>query len=374
MHMSRSQFWELAQSVRKKPGMYFGCSGSKAIVRMARYAVESILFNGADAWFGKLEVAVTNQGRQSVSVCFHGLSYDRLPPDRSVDLFPAIVSGPWNWWIGIIAGASAEFVIECSDGMSRRRLEIQETVEVRDSCVPGDGTVFLRIKFSPVAEHFQTAGMEEYYQIMGQLRDLSMLREGMKTHFTADDLEGEASCYYRDGMKSYLFETDHVRIPQHAGCLHFTAMENDMKVECYLRFVHAGTPRVKNFVNYYPTQGGSHLEGLGKALKELFPDDTKGCRQSRFITNPDINEGVVIPRPFIGIMHIQLKEPRYYAPTRDVLKTEGVAEFVYKAAAETLKEQWEALNPPIDYQAIYRKTMAVEARLSKCSGDTSAST
>jgi hypothetical protein len=38
-----------------------------------------------------------------------------------------------------------------------------------------------------------------------------------------------------------------------------------------------------------------------------------------------------------------------------------VAKFVYEAAAETLKKQWEILNPPIDRQKIYEMMMKMKA-------------
>ncbi len=363
MPITLEQFRGLSASVRRKPGMYFGGGGREAIPRMIEYAVTSILEHGADAWRGKLEVSVGNDTLQRITIRFDGLLYAGFLPNEQADWLGVITGrASGNWWLEIIAGASVEFVIESSDGVKCRKMVIRDGEEIGDSVGEGDGTVYLGITFSPASDPFKTAGVDEYYKIIGWLGDLSMLRAGMRTRFMADDLEGEASSYYRDGMKSHMMEADYARYSQHPGCLHFAAVEKDMVVEGYLRFVHAGVPSVKNFVNYYPTQGGSHLEGLAKALRELFPDDTRGCRQSRFITNPDINAGVVIPRPFIGVMHLQLKEPRYYAPTRDVLKTEGVADFVYRAAAETLKKQWAILNPPIDYEAIYRKIMASKTK------------
>jgi DNA gyrase/topoisomerase IV subunit B len=353
--------------------MYFGCGGSSAIVKMVMYAVSSVLDNGADAWRGKLAVSVTNGATQSITVSFHGLLYDRFLPGKNVNWFEALTErGLWNWWLGIIAGACGEFVSESSDGTVCRRLEMRDCLEVSDIVRNGDGETYFRITFSPVAAYFQTIRVDEYYQIIGWLRDLSMLRCGMKTRFTADDLEGEFCGYYKEGMKSFLFEADYGRYAQHPGCLHFAAEAEAMKVECYLRFLHAGTPAVKSFVNYHPTSGGSHLEGLGKALRVVFPDSTRGCRQSRFITNPDTNKGVVIPRPFIGVMHVQLTEPRFYGPTRDVLMMNEVAKFVYEAAVETLKKQWETFNPPIDRQKVYEMMMrmkALEAEHRKEDGD-----
>lgn len=362
MPISSEEFQGFSEHVRKKPSMYFGCGGAGAIVKMVMYAVSSVLDNEADAWRGKVEVSITNEITQRITVSFHGLLYDKFSPDKDVNWFAVLTErGLWNWWLGIIAGACGEFVLESSDGSVCRRLELRDCLEVSDIVRKGDGETYFKITFSPVAAYFHTIRVDECYQIIGWLRDLSMLRSGMKTRFTADDLEGEFCGYYKEGMKSFLFEADYSRYVQHPGCLHFAAEAEAMKVECYLRFLHAGTPTVKSFVNYHPTVGGSHLEGLGKALRVVFPDNTRGCRQSRFITNPDTNKGVVIPRPFVGVMHVQLAEPRFYGPTRDVVMMKEVAKFVYKAGAETLKKQWETFNPQIDRQKVYEMMMKMRA-------------
>lgn len=372
MPISLKQFRELSVSVRKKSGMYFGCGGCEAIPKMVGYAVTSVLTNGADAWRGKLSISVKNTDVQRITVTFDGLLYDEFLPRKEVDWFGVLTSrGSHDWWLEIIAGASVEFAIESSDGVTCRRMEIRDEAEISEAICGGDGSVYLKIIFSPAADVFKRCGYNEYYKITGWLRDMSMLRAGMTTRFAADDLEGEVGCHYRDGMRSYIMEADYARYSQHPECLHFAAIEKDMKVECYLRFVHTGTPYVKNFVNYYPTQGGSHLEGLGKALRKLFPDSTRGCRQSRFVTNPDTGKGVVIPRPFIGVMHLQLENPQYHGPTRDVLMRDEVSEFVYRAAAETLKEQLAILNPPIDYEAIYKTTMETINKMTSDSNDSS---
>jgi DNA gyrase/topoisomerase IV subunit B len=367
MPVKREEFPAFSLKIRSKPGMYFASGGREAIPRMVEYLVVSVLDHEADVWSGNLDVFISNGGGQEITVTFEDMVNRQFLPVDGADWF-ADLFRPQSWWPSIIAAASSRFVLESSDGVKKRRMEICDGAEMLESSHAGDGKSYLRFGFTPAAGVFQSAGHEEYYKICGWLRDLSMLRSGVKTCFKADDWEGEMSSYYKFGMKSYLFETDYVRFNQHPGCLQFSATQADMKVECYLRFIHAGTPYVKNFVNHFPTQGGSHLEGLGKALRELFPESTRGCRQSRFVTNPDTNEGVVIPRPFIGVMHLQLDDPRYFAPTKDVLRTEGVAKFVYKAAAETLKEQWRELNPPVDHEAIYRKMMESKRNRPPASG------
>jgi hypothetical protein len=80
------------------------------------------------------------------------------------------------------------------------------------------------------------------------------------------------------------------------------------------------------------------------ALKELFPDPSRGCRKTTFVTNPDTGGGVILPHPFIGAMHLRALNPTYYGPTRDVLFGDHFKEFVRVAATESLKRQWRKLE------------------------------
>ncbi len=117
-----------------------------------------------------------------------------------------------------------------------------------------------------------------------------------------------------------------------------------MSVEGHLRFLHAGVPWVKTFVNYHPTQGGTDLEGLGQALRDLFPDCGKGCRVLTLVTNPDTGAKIRVPHSFIGVMHLQTTRPSYAGPTRDVLCDPEARAFVHQAASVPLREQWAALQ------------------------------
>ena len=88
----------------------------------------------------------------------------------------------------------------------------------------------------------------------------------------------------------------------------------------------------------------AHLEGLGDALKRLFPDAKRGCREAPLITNPDTGAKVNVPHNFIGALHLRIANPKYRGPTKNVLIGEDVRKFVREAATKPLKRQWEQLR------------------------------
>ena len=117
-----------------------------------------------------------------------------------------------------------------------------------------------------------------------------------------------------------------------------------MKLDGCMRFLHAGTPRIRSYVNFSPVQGGAHLEGVGKALRATFAHATRGCRPLMFITNSNTGARVRVPHSFIGVLHLQTEDARFEGPTKDILLGDDVREFTYSVVLPKLKE-WQARRP-----------------------------
>ena len=198
---------------------------------------------------------------------------------------------------------------------------------------------FLRLAlepFKPACDGLQPAHL---YTMAGMLKDMSLLRPGLATKLAGDLLPAQIRYFYQNGLRSFLFEQDHSRFSLGTGCVDFADERGGMKVEGCLRFLHAGTPNVWSYVNFSPTQGGAHVEGVGKALQEIFPDAGSGCRPLTFVTNSNTGARVHVPHSFIGALHLQMKDPRFDGPTKDILLDDDVREFVYGALLPKLKDR-----------------------------------
>ena len=337
---------DLSAGIRRKPAMYFGTRGSPAIPRMTRGLIDAVLATAGKKYPGPIVVSITGKGRrQAIAVEFSAMVSQVFSPAR-LDGFLQSILKPSAWELGSVAAASKQFALESCDGQWRALLEIENGSQVTSEVTPSPLPPCLRIVFQPEPTLFDCLSHDGLYHLAGSLRDLSLLRPGLATQFTAESLAGELRYYHQHGLKSLLFEDEHARWPLHPGCLSFKATAKDMQVEGHLRFLHAGLPSVRSYVNGHPAQGGAHLEGLGAALLELFPDASQGCRRVRFVTNPDTGLKIDLPHPFLAAMQLQLAEPRYYGPTRDVLSGDEVREFVRGAASETLRRQWKNLRVP----------------------------
>ena len=334
----KAQLAQWFEAVRKRPEMYFGCSGSEAIPRIILGLVERIVNELPRTYSGPIDLGVAGHGdRQTISIFCAGLASRSFNPSK-VGEWPAQLRKLWEF--GAAAAASAKFTLESACGGSRSRLEIQESGRFEPRRLSAPRAPFLRITFEPAVKTFGRLGHDGFYRIAGGLRDFSFLRRGLATSFSADALKGKLSYYYEKGIQSLLFEEEHQRWSLHSRCLGFRGTTKGMQVEGCVRFLHAGVPRVRNFVNYHETQGGAHLLGLGAALQDMFPDPSRGCRELPFVMNPDNESTIYLPHSFIGAMHLRMKNPRYAGSTRDVLIGDDVRDFVHQAARQ-LKPQWE---------------------------------
>ena len=335
------QFRKFVTAVRTKPAMYFGVGGTDAIPHAVHYIVERVISLAPVRYRGPVSVFVAENGH--VTAHFAGLRLSTLKPANV---------GHWTndfhqarlWMIGAAVGFSEEFKIESSDGRRKATWRFTEKTGVRTNVSITQGEPAIRICFRPLATAAQGLTHEHFYSIAAMLKDLSLLRPGLAISLRADRLAGEISYFYQQGLRSLLSEEDYARWSLHRECISFTGEGDKMSVEGHLRFLHAGNPHVRSYVNFHPTQGGAHLEGLGMALQELFPDSARGCRVVSFVTNSNTGAQVKLPHSFIGALQLRFNDPRYDGPTKDILIGDDVREFVYRTAIAQLKQQWERLR------------------------------
>jgi DNA gyrase/topoisomerase IV subunit B len=323
---------KIRESIRQRPGMYFGTGGPGASVAMLFELVRGDAVDPIDGEIHSATVSVkTRSERPTITVEFIGF---RSRPEEAKVLHP----------FSFVIGGSRSCRIESWNARRLTKTTYDARNRTRTStvrCPPGSG---VRITFVP-SEEFSGIGHDQLCKMAAGLDDFSLLNAGTSVRLNSDLWPGEIAFYYPEGLVSWLLQNDCVRWQIAGGCLRFSCITDDLCVDGALRFLHAGVPQVRSFVNGLPTQGGAHCEGLGDALRALFPDARKGCRRVRFVTNPDTGESVELPHTFLGILSVKTRNPRFMGPTKDVLIGDEMREFVREAATATLREQWAALYP-----------------------------
>jgi DNA gyrase/topoisomerase IV subunit B len=335
---SEQRFREISSRVRAKPGMYLGVGGPDAIPRVVQYIVQALCRIQAVPYRGPLTVSVNKGGTVIVE-----------SPNTSGGIFHPAAVGQWidamldqKWWmLAAACGFCERFEIHAADKQKIATLTFADNQGFITNISPQHGESFIRFVLEPSQPHFGGLNTAHLYAIAGMLKDVSLLHPGLATKLSGDWLQAELRYLYQEGFRSFLFEEDHSRFSISDDCVEFAHNRDEMKIAGCLRFVHAGNPHVRSYVNFLPTQGGAHLEGVGKALGEIFPDAKRGCRPLMFITNSNTGAHVHVPHSFIGVLHLQTDNPRFDGPTKDILLGDDVREFVYAAVLPKLSE-WQS--------------------------------
>jgi DNA gyrase/topoisomerase IV subunit B len=345
--------------VRERPGMYFGYRGSKAIPLMIMQVIHAVLNRAQRNYHGLIEVSMTPEEQ---AITFQGLgtrvldvrkfarwiekvatrklivrAQGGLPEEQSRQerVYPDVMITALGSKIFTIRKASRTNLSRFTSRPGNLTVSSKATRSAREP--------FLRIEFQQDKAVFAEPRSEEIWRVAGALRDVSVLRPALTTRLRL----ASGHClqfYYERGIESALMEEDHQRWPIYDGILKAAGARGGLRFECCIRFVHAGVPRVKSWVNRLPTQGGSHVKGIGRALSELFPEYDKGCRTLPLMVDTDSKETIMLPRALVGMLHVETELARYKGPTKDVLDDGEVEAFIYKAAREQFQAQWVRLK------------------------------
>ena len=347
-------------AVRKRPGMYWGNGAPTVIPAIAMGVLDGILELAPNSYKGPISITFqrTSQGERITFFCTDLVNRELTGKNASTWLLSLQQHRPWQ--IGWAAAASATFELISSDGSRLVHLRVLDGDRSSISTQNRKTAPSLKVSFIPHTKTFGLITPDEVLKIVGCIRDQAALHPGLFISFRHNTFPGHVGHYYPKGLRSLLFEADYQRHSLHLGCLSFRRQTKKMSVEGHLRIVHAGVPFVWNYVNFKPTQGGAHVEGLADALRDLFPDSTRGCRELDFVTNPDTGTRIKVPHSFIGALHLQTSRPCYGGPTKDILIGDDVREFVRKAASAALRRQWNTLEKARERQikAFHKKLKA----------------
>jgi DNA gyrase/topoisomerase IV subunit B len=322
--------------------MYFGCGGSAAIPRMLNELAIAVLEDTADQERIGLEVELSEIGRPKFSLWFKGLACRTLSDFQPDELFDW--GSQLRAQLAMTVAASESCVLQVFDRHNSWELRVSDKPAFLYRRLARKAQPGIKVQACLHQPTFGTLTSSEFHRLGSMLRDLSILRPGLATSLRMGKSELTLAWRYPEGLKAFVAEMDHSRWPLHADCLQFADEREGMKVEGCVRFVHAGVPEIRSWVNFHPSHGGAHYEGFGDALKKVFPDAKAGCRRVRFTTNPDENAWVMLPHPFVAAMHVQLSDPKFAGPTKDILLGQEVREFVREAASAALPKQWAELR------------------------------
>ena len=341
MRIDREELLKARGFVRAKPGLYIGPGNTSGIPRFVVGFIKDVLESAGVNRQTKVEIDIRGAKLQEIVIRWHNLNR-----------FPNLVIPPktgstlrsFEQSFTIFACACETITVQIASGTILNEFSFGDERAPRSVTKSVDHAPDLVVRCILYRKHLGTLSPVDIYRLGSLLRDQAYLRPGLSIEVNSFRPHIRLAFCYPDGLIAALQEVDHSRWPLHQKELRVLAERPGMKLELCLRFVHAGVPGVKSWVNFDAVQSGSQVEGLGGALLKLFPDPDSGCRRVVFVTNSDTGAQILLPHPFVAVMHLHLDEVRYAGPTRDVVDGDDVREFVSSACEEVFPVQWEGLR------------------------------
>lgn len=349
-------------AIRKRPDMYVGATSGKpsnALYRILREAIDNVIDEYLGG-FNKVLYIFYNTKTYETTVLDNGRGIPVGWNEKAkMDALTAVVSqihagGKFDHdvyktssgknGVGITAlNALSAFMQVWSNNSKDKKWYTQRfekgkiVSEVEKTKLPEEYAGLIRktgtiVSWVPDPTIFTDGTDLDIHRLHHELSDIQYLCPGLDIHLIIDD--EETRFYSENGLIELVsknIENDTI----------FTF--NDQFTDVVLNFTKRDGYNFKSFVNVcYTDQGGTHLNGLKKAICNFVKGNSK-----KKILNDDILEGIV------GAIHHKMAEPQYQGQTKNELTNTSVeGEIIQKvtpALEKFFKKNKELLNTIVTY-------------------------
>ena len=349
-------------AIRKRPDMYVGATSGKpsnALYRILREAIDNVIDEYLGG-FNKVLYIFYNTKTYETTVLDNGRGIPVGWNEKAkMDALTAVVSqihagGKFDHdvyktssgknGVGITAlNALSAFMQVWSNNAKDKKwhtqrfekgkivsdVEITTLPEKYKGLIKKTGTI---VSWIPDGTIFTDGTDLDVHRLKHELSDIQYLCPGLEIHLYIDDNETN---YYSENGLVELVSKD----LEHDTIFSF----QDDYTDVVLNFTKKDGYNFKSFVNVcYTDQGGTHLNGLKKALCNYVKSNSK-----KKILPDDIMEGIV------GAIHHKMAEPQYQGQTKNELTNTSVeGEIIDKltpALEKFFKKNKELLKTIVDY-------------------------
>lgn len=349
-------------AIRKRPDMYVGATSGKpsnALYRILREAIDNVIDEYLGG-FNKVLYIFYNTKTYETTVLDNGRGIPVGWNEKAkMDALTAVVSqihagGKFDHdvyktssgknGVGITAlNALSAFMQVWSNNAKDKKwhtqrfekgkivsdVEITTLPEKYKGLIKKTGTI---VSWIPDGTIFTDGTDLDVHRLKHELSDIQYLCPGLEIHLYIDDNETN---YYSENGLVELVSKD----LEHDTIFSF----QDDYTDVVLNFTKRDGYNFKSFVNVcYTDQGGTHLNGLKKAICNFIKGNSK-----KKILNDDILEGIV------GAIHHKMAEPQYQGQTKNELTNTSVeGEIIQKvtpALEKFFKKNKELLNTIVTY-------------------------
>ena len=377
------QVLEGLEAVRKRPGMYIGSTGPRGLHHLVYEIVDNAIDEALAGFCDMIEVKilpgniiyVSDNGR-GIPV---GIQQKTGLPAVTVVFTILHAGGKFGGGSykvsGGLHGVGASVVNALSQWLevevvSEGRLYYQKFERGKEICPLTDkgevtdgrksGTV---VRFQADPEIFKDTTEYEFETLETRLREQAFLNAGIRIRITDErnPEEGviESEFHYEGGIKSFVEFLNEKRAaePIHDGVIHFmtTAADNNSTAEVAMQYTESYSELILSFANnIHTTDGGTHEDGLKRALTRVMNDYAKKYNilkeNDKNLSGEDVREGLTC------VISVKVKDAQFEGQTKARLGNTEISQLTSSLVHDKLSTYLE--ENPSEARAIFDKAMA----------------
>ena len=374
------QILEGLEAVRKRPGMYIGCTSSRGL----HHLVYEIVDNAVDEALAGFctEIQVTINPDNSITVVDNGrgipVGINHKAGIPAVEVVFTILHaggkfGGGGYKVsGGLHGVGASVVNALSEWLEvsiyhegkeyKQRYERGHTMyplKVVGDCEEGKtGTT---VTFLPDKEIFEET-VYDYDILKQRLREMAFLTKGLRIVLRdeREDSKKEKTFHYEGGIREFVTYLNRSKESLYPEVIYCEGEKDGVAVEVAMQHNDSYTENSYGFVNNINTpEGGTHIVGFRNALTKTFNDY---ARKNKLLKDSEPNlSGDDIREGLTAIVSVKIEEPQFEGQTKQKLgnsEARGAVDYVVSRQLEIFLEQ----NPTVAKATVEKSVLAQRAR------------
>ncbi|HET8625383.1 MAG TPA: DNA topoisomerase (ATP-hydrolyzing) subunit B [Gemmatimonadales bacterium] len=366
------------EAVRKRPGMYVGSTGENGLHHLVYEVVDNSIDEALAGHCDTINVTIHPDNSVTVFDNGRGIPVDVHPTEKKPAVEVALTvlhaGGKFDKNTYKVSGGLHGVGVSVVNALSER-LEVlvdrdgkrYHMAFTRGNTVKklnvlgkarGTGTI---IRFKPDPEIFQVLEFN-YTTLADRLRQLAFLNKGISITIKdeREDSAREETFLAKGGLTQFVEWLNRNKRPTHPKPIAFSAVKDDVDVDCALQYEDGYNENTFTFVNNINThEGGTHLTGFKSALTRTINDIARKrdfLKKENFsLSGEDIREGLTC------VLHVKVREPQFEGQTKTKLGNSEVEGIVKTVVNEHLGT-WLEEHPPVARAIIEKAVSAARAR------------
>jgi DNA gyrase subunit B len=345
------------EGVRKRPGMYIGGTGARALHHMVYEIVDNSVDEALNGFCNRITVSLGPGATAEIRDNGRGIptGINQAEGKSGLELAMTVLHAGGKFGGGGYASTGGLHgvglsVVNALSSRMRATVERGGKVHVF-SCergIPVGGLDVIgktketgtTIWFQADPEIFEAPLEWDYEAVRERLREKAFLSAGLEFVLREEDARGvvlreDVLCYER-GIAEMVEYLHQAKTPLHPSVLHFAGEHGGMWIEAALQYETGEDEEMRSFVNNIPTPlGGTHETGFRAALTAVFSDiyarSATREQQKIEIRPDDFREGLT------AVLSVRVREPQFESQTKERLLNSEVRAVVQGFVTEQLR-------------------------------------